>query len=746
MSNDCDRALASGVNLVLTPVVSSRFALAGMTSTRGRCHTFDNRADGYGRAEACCGVAFGSPDGEDVAQTGSSLRQDGRSASLTAPSGQAQTDLLIDSLAKAGISEHEMQLAEAHGTGTALGDPIEMSSLVASVLSKRKESAPAVAVGGVKANIGHAEPAAGMTGLLKLGRALKINMAAPNANMRVMNPLLANSLSAVTCSLAVELSELGYDTKAQGGVSSFGYSGTIAHAVLSSQKPASSPSSPHSPIVSKRRAFLWREPSHPFAQRCMPPSSDGNVVFRSCAAGTLHGLVADHIVQGRIIFPAVGYLEMADAASGSGLHGVYFLQPLAVETAVVIECAVGDGRFEVRSGEDEDTLADAAANCSGALATSSYRLVDLASVRATDCERAAHIDENIYDWFAEVGLQYGPGFRTLLQAWGGVVQGTARLQARATTRDGTKVHPADLDDALKVSALLPQGTGRADSETRLPFSVESALLQSAPGALWAAVAKENADAVCVRLGTLAGPAQAQLGGFKSRVLRNVAEAPTQRHLYVTQWEADTAETVLSHAKVLLVGDDLAVNKSDRLAARAGREELSDKLRSGGWSTVVALAATQCGELASLPLVVLETALMLVQTPVPNVLIITNGAPPSAAPTQSGSWGLARVARAEASLPIQCMDAPVELALKLPPTAAEPEMLLWKNTRCISRMMMAPALAPGLVRLHFHSRGMISNLYLEPLPTFFSLGHEDVLLRVHAVGLNFRDVLLSLIHI
>ena len=332
MSNECNQALASGVNVVLTPVISSRFALAGMTSPRGRCHTFDNRADGYGRADACCSVAFGSTDGEDVAQTGSSVRQDGRSASLTAPSGQAQTDLLSNSLGRAGITEDQLHLAEAHGTGTALGDPIEMSSLVASVLSKRTDSAPAMAVGGVKANIGHAEPAAGMTGLLKLGMALKLSIAAPNAKMRLLNPLLGNSLSTVTCTLPVELSELSSETEAQGGVSSFGYSGTIAHAVLRSQKTASSPSSPVSTIGSKRRAFLWRELSHPFAQRCMPPSSDGNVVFRSRAAGNLHSLVADHIVQGRVIFPAVGYLEMARAASGSGLHGVYFLQPLAVET------------------------------------------------------------------------------------------------------------------------------------------------------------------------------------------------------------------------------------------------------------------------------------------------------------------------------------------------------------------------------------------------------------------------------
>ena len=436
--------------------------------------------------------------------------------------------------------------------------------------------------------------------------------------------------------------------------SSFGYAGTIAHALVRYERGGEGAGV--SEIRTKRRAFFWFEPPHPFVQRRMPPSSDGTVVFRSRVAGALHGLVADHIIQDRVIFPAVGYLEMARAASDSGLHGVYFLQPLVVETpGLLVDCAVSDGRFEICSGVDEDALTDAAANCSGALATRSYQHVDLVLVRATSCARAAHIDENIYDEFAQAGLQYGPGFRTLLQAWSGVAQGTAKLQARATTNDGITVHPADLDDALCTSALI---AANGEGETRLPFSVEAALLQSAPGALWAAVAKENADSISIRLNIVTGPAQAQLGGFKSRVLRNAAEVLTQRHLYVTQWQSSTAETVSSNAKVLVVGDDPAL-AAERVAARTGRDELSQQLSSGDWSTVLATAATQGGEFALQPLFVLEVALLLVQTPMPKVLIVTKGALHSAQAEQLGSWGLARVARAEASLPVLCMDAPTK---------------------------------------------------------------------------------------
>ena len=92
-----------------------------------------------------------------AAVLGSAVRQDGRSASLTAPNGQAQQGLLVASLADAGVAAAALALHEAHGTGTALGDPIEAGSLAAAVLTEREAPLP---VGGVKANIGHAEPAA----------------------------------------------------------------------------------------------------------------------------------------------------------------------------------------------------------------------------------------------------------------------------------------------------------------------------------------------------------------------------------------------------------------------------------------------------------------------------------------------------------------------------------------------------------------------------------------------------------
>jgi hypothetical protein len=186
-------------------------------------------------------------------------------------------------------------------------------------------------------------------------------------------------------------------------------------------------------------------------------------------------------VQGRVIFPGAGYLEMARAAAAAALCGVYFLQPLAVEAAnLLIECAVSDGRFEVRSGETDAIETAPTVHCSGAtVGGDAWQPIDHASLRAPS--RAADV-EALYNSFDAIGLQYGPGYHTLVQAWGGVSNALSRLRACAT-REGTHVHPADLDDALCTAGFMASSGG--DGETRLPFAVDDAMLQGALGELWA---------------------------------------------------------------------------------------------------------------------------------------------------------------------------------------------------------------------------------------------------------------------
>ena len=170
----------------------------------------------------------------------------------------------------------------------------------------------------------------------------------------------------------------------------------------------------------------------------------------------------------------------------SELAQVFLLQPLAVEMAGLrIESTAAGNRLEVRSGvlsRDGVTLDNAEMHCVATIAAShGWLRVEHASVRAGTCTCAVGVG-TLYDGFDAVGLQYGPRFRTLVHAWCAGVRATAQLRARAT-HEGTAVHPADLDDALCVGAVVSRGEGGGG--TRLPFAVDEARLQGGGGAAWA---------------------------------------------------------------------------------------------------------------------------------------------------------------------------------------------------------------------------------------------------------------------
>ena len=160
---ECESALVLAVNLLLLPLSHLLVAIAGMTSADGRCKFLDSRANGYVRSEGV-GAMLLEPKGEVVLVRGSAVRSDGKSASLTAPNGEAQVDLLRAAMLLGALVPEEVQTTECHGTGTALGDPIETTALWKTIISRRNEHM----LSGVKASVGHMEPSAGMVGFLKL--------------------------------------------------------------------------------------------------------------------------------------------------------------------------------------------------------------------------------------------------------------------------------------------------------------------------------------------------------------------------------------------------------------------------------------------------------------------------------------------------------------------------------------------------------------------------------------------------
>ncbi|GAA6618282.1 type I polyketide synthase [Scytonema sp. NUACC26] len=230
-------AVAGGVNALLLPKVTNNFAKAGFLAPDGRCKTFDARADGYVRGEGAGAVILkplsqALADGDRIYAVikGSAVNQDGRSNGLTAPNPLAQSAVLRSAYQLSGVSPGQVQYIEAHGTGTSLGDPMEMSAL-GEVLAQDRPPGNYCAVGSVKTNIGHLEAAAGIAGLIKVALSLKHRQIPPNLHFQKPNPYIPFDKLPLRVQQTLEPWPQGNDL-ALAGVSSFGFGGTNAHVVL----------------------------------------------------------------------------------------------------------------------------------------------------------------------------------------------------------------------------------------------------------------------------------------------------------------------------------------------------------------------------------------------------------------------------------------------------------------------------------------------------------------------------------
>ena len=234
-SRECDMALAGGVNVILLPELSINFSKAKMLAPDGRCKTFDASADGYVRSEGCGVVVLkrlsdAVADGDRILALirGSAVNQDGPTAGLTVPSGPAQEDVIRRALSIGGVKAGDVGYIEAHGTGTSLGDPIEVGSL-AKVFGGRSKTDPLV-IGSVKTNIGHLEAAAGIAGLIKVVLSLQQGEIPPHLHFRKPSPHIA--WEKLPFEIPTEPREWSAGKKRLAGVSAFGASGTNAHVVL----------------------------------------------------------------------------------------------------------------------------------------------------------------------------------------------------------------------------------------------------------------------------------------------------------------------------------------------------------------------------------------------------------------------------------------------------------------------------------------------------------------------------------
>lgn len=255
-ARECDSALAGGVHLVLSHEVTLFLCRTGALSPNGVCRTFDAEADGFVRGEGCGMLVLkrlsdAVADGDHIHAVirGSAVNHDGAGGGLTVPNEQAQIELVREAMKQARVSAEEIGYIEAHGTGTSLGDPIEVSALAAAFQDRGRKPLP---IASVKTNMGHLEAAAGVAGIIKTILMMKHGHIVPHLHFENPNP-------------RIDWERLPFTVPVQGtpwqdgaklaGISSFGMSGTNAHIILGEAPADNPPAKATTPISWKRETY-----------------------------------------------------------------------------------------------------------------------------------------------------------------------------------------------------------------------------------------------------------------------------------------------------------------------------------------------------------------------------------------------------------------------------------------------------------------------------------------------------------
>ncbi|MBE9060857.1 type I polyketide synthase [cf. Phormidesmis sp. LEGE 11477] len=302
-NQECEMAIAGGVNRILAPEFSINFSKAHMLSPDGRCKTFDAAADGFARGEGCGAVvlkrlsdAIAHGDNILALVRGAAVNQDGRSGGLTVPNGPSQQVVIRQALASAGVKPAQVSYIEAHGTGTALGDPIEIGALGA-VFGQSHSVENPLKIGSVKTNIGHLEAAAGMAGLIKVVLAMQHDTLPAHLHFNTPSPHI--DWAALPVEVTQKSTAWSNDSDSRfAGVSSFGFSGTNAHVVVESApklavsnkvrapKAGQPETDSHLLTLSAKDSAALRELAAQYAERLAQTSDDLTLRDFCWSAGT----------------------------------------------------------------------------------------------------------------------------------------------------------------------------------------------------------------------------------------------------------------------------------------------------------------------------------------------------------------------------------------------------------------------------------------------------------------------------
>ena len=529
-SNAIWTSLVSGVNILVTQDTTLMFQKAGMLSPDGRCKTLDASADGYVRGEFCgslclqaCDPNAPSENQSPVSILGTAVNQDGRSSALTAPNGPAQQSVIRAALAStAGVEAGDVSMLQMHGTGTPLGDPIEVGALHATLMQSRSTDGLGLTLASGKTCVGHTEPGAGAAGLIHLMDAMRDARAAPILHLSSVNPHLHHTMGAKAGSaFSLPRSSAGHTQPGEGqgmsgGVSSFAFQGTNSHAVVGCNAAVA-----HN--ADDKQALPWSAdrcwilpPMHSLVALCTDASAaSGVMAFETVLSSARHEYLWDHCVDGRALYPGAGYLEMSAAlarmvtdrslVSEKGAIPAPLVLPVpAVQAVRTVLCTrldlIRDAQYTISSG--------ILGKASSMVQQQHFRgyLGWLASPATHDecfgkskdgmsfgndvlraCSAIPVDSLHLYHSMHAVGLQYRRAFQVLhsVRTCGhdrGCTHSMVGGQADSEI-DGMNVHPSALDGCLQLGAtgaIAGATSGKGAQQTRVPAGMEAFVVHERP--------------------------------------------------------------------------------------------------------------------------------------------------------------------------------------------------------------------------------------------------------------------------
>jgi acyl transferase domain-containing protein len=575
--DECQTALAGGVNLMLTPEMHVMGAQSLLLSPEGRCKTFDRNADGFVRGEGCgllvlkrLADALAADDPVLAVIRGIAINQDGRTNGISAPNGLSQERVIRRALGNALLEPARVTFVETHGTGTVVGDTIEFEALAA-VYGQPSAEGPCY-LGAVKTNLGHLEGAAGVAGAIKMMLCLQHGLIPPNLHFHEINPHIAIAPTRFRLPSSGQPWTVTAGPR-RGAVSSFGLGGTNGHVIIEE-----APHTPDGANVSQRqpqRAIFQRR-SYWLPKFPIQPRHDGAVLRPPIDTMTQSPLVretilavsinvsrfpylSDHRVFGEIVTPGSFFLVlMLNGAELLGqrscqLDDVSFVAPLGlshqeertVQAVLSPRDAAGTDHgasFQIISlpgkGSPEEMIAHVTGNMAR-IVDSAPPLLALADIQSrcgetAEPEAAARL----------AGVELGPSFQWTERVWLGQGECLARLRRppEVARDEGYWLHPGLLDACFEVAGATLSKDAAPGSMS--PFRLKSLkAYRVSNGNIWWCYARQvAASSWDILLADAEGQPILAIAGFEMRPTSR--EAFLGRHmpdwLYQLEWQPQPA--------------------------------------------------------------------------------------------------------------------------------------------------------------------------------------------------------------